>query len=584
MFRSLGGKIIFSFCVLMVAGGAVSTTLVSRNMSRSLGAIVDRTGSALAHMLADQLQEPLAYRDRLTVRAALSGARDSNPDVVYAFVTDARGSVRDHSFPLGRFPQDLLAVASSAVPRTIATERGSVRDIPFPVADGVLGVLHVGLAMTWVDEVTAAAVGNVLLTTLMAMAAGVLGILFLATLITRPVSQLRDAATRLGGGEVDVLAPVVGRDEIADLATAFNRMAAQIRERIEESDAWRRYVERVLDHMDSSIVVLSPDRRVEYANRIARERHGPLEGTFCSTELARERPCDDCPVTDVLRDDEPMERRFEAPSGRVYDLKWVPIEGRDGVTAVMESARDVTERVQTERRLQRTQRLAVAGELSAGIVHAVNNPLDGVRRAIELARAHSEEPERVERMLDLADEGTGRIAAITRTLLGFARGDSEPDPVPVRVVSLVESAERVARLRADSHGVSLTVRVDADVGEVTVDPQAMEEVLVNLLMNAIDASQGEGRVEMTASRSSDEVRMSVRDTGTGVAEGLEARIFEPFFTTKDGANGTGLGLAVARRVVEAHGGTVSFIPREGGGAEFVVSLPLESTTVEVGRG
>jgi signal transduction histidine kinase len=584
MFRRLRNRIILSFCILMVGGGTVSTMLVSRTMSRTLGTVVDRSGLALAQVLADQLREPLAYGDRLAIRGLLSGAQQANADLVYVFVTEAGGAVRNHSFPPDGFPEDLLQVSDSVRPTTLATERGRVRDLPFPVAEGILGVLHVGLSMSWVDAAIREAVMNVLMTTLAAMAAGVLGILFLAHLMTRPLYALRDAADKLGSGDTAAVAPVEGTDEITDLARTFNQMAGQIRDQIGESEALRAYVERLLDQMESAIVVVSDACQVEYANGVAREIYGPLDGETCSAILGAERPCDECPVPEVLATSTVIDRRFQAPSGRSYDLKWLPILGRDGRPAVVEHALEVTERVEFQQRFQRAQHLAVAGELAAGVVHSVNNPLDGIRRALDLAGSRPDDVERVERMLGLAREGTDRIAAVTRMLLGFARGDSVPRPIPVEVDTLIDAAVNLVRLKAEAADVIIQHQPSSGAPLVLADPQTLEEALVNLLLNSVDACAGGGAVVIEARLVPTGLEISVQDSGPGIPPEDAERVFDPFFTTKEAERGTGLGLPVARRAVEAHGGDLVLKHTPGGGATFVIRLPsapgLEPSTRE----
>ena len=574
MLGSLRGKIILSFCVLMLVGGSLSTTLVSRNMSVSLGRAVDRNGMALARVLADLLSEPLAYGDRLTIRRVLTGALESNADVSYTFITDPSGVVRNHSFPLDGFPGDLLSVAPLTIPATLRTEAGLVRDVPFPISQGVLGTLHLGISMSWVDATTAEAVGNVLLTTLLAMVAGVVGILFLANLITRPVLALRDAADRLGRGQIDAQAPVEGADEIADLARTFNRMSRQIQDRVAESEALRAFRERVLDQLDSGIIVVSESLEVEHANRAVTDRHGALEGTVCSAAMSAERPCDQCPVPEVLSTGVVVRRRYRSPTGRTYEMKWLPVLGRDGSPAVVERALEVTEQVELNERYQQARRLAVAGEISAGIVHSVNNPLDGVRRALDLAESRPDDRERVQRMLALAREGTDRIAGITRTLLDFARGTAASDRVSIDVSSLVEAAVNLTRLRADAQGVEIQVDVDDALPRANVDPSGVEEVLTNLLLNAVDACEGGGTVSLEASLLDGDLAISVRDTGSGVPPDVAGLIFDPFFTTKEAGRGTGLGLPVARRIVEAHGGELELARTNGGGTTFTMTIPL----------
>jgi signal transduction histidine kinase len=575
VFPNLRSKIIFSFTLLMVIGAVVSTLLVGRNMARTLGVTADRSGSAFARTLAGQIAEPVAYGDHLTIRRLLTRATEANADVVYTFIVEPSGAVGDHSFPADAFPEDLLVVAQSVEPASLRTELGRVRDLPIPITEGVLGTLHVGVSMAWVDAAALDSVRNILFATALALAAGIVGILSLASLITRPLHGLREAAVRFGKGDLSAGAPVSGRDEIADLAAAFNNMADQIRERIAEGEALQQYVERVLDHMESPILVVSESGHVEYGNRVVVAAHGPLEGVKCCTVMSDERPCNDCPVPEVVSTGQVVHRNHRADSGRSYQLTYVPMLGRDGRRSVVERAFDVTEQLQLQERFQRAQHLAVAGEIAAGVVHSVNNPLDGVRRALDLAAAGSDDPERLQRMLALAMEGTDRISNITRTLLGFVHADDRGRALPVSPRTLVESAVNLVRLEAQGRHVTIEVDVAEDLPQTRTDPQGMEEVLVNLLLNAVDACDGGGRVVVRAAMSGDEsLEISVSDSGPGVPSHLSEQIFQPFFTTKDASQGTGLGLAVARRVAEAHGGEVVLEPSSGAGAKFAVRIPM----------
>jgi two-component system, OmpR family, sensor histidine kinase ResE len=585
MFRHLRSKIIFSFCLLMIAGGGLSTTLVDRNISSTLGASVDRNGISVAEALASQLTEPLAYGDRISVRRLLTEAQASNSDMSYALVVSPSGEVADHSFPKNAFPEDLLKVVPRVEAATLRTERGTVRDLPVPLMKGLFGTLHIGVSMTWVETARADATKNVLFTTALAMAVGIAGILFLASLITRPLSVLREAAVKLGEGDASASAPVSGSDEIAELANTFNDMARQIRERMAESEQLREYVEGVLDHMDSGILAVNEAGAVQYANRVVEQAHGPLVGLECRILMDGERPCAECPATGVMASGRVANRRYKAASGRSYDLTYVPMIGRDGRRSVVERARDVTEQLELHERFQRAQRLAVAGEIAASVVHSVNNPLDGVQRALALAADRPTDHERLNRMLSLAMEGTERIAALTRVLLGFAREGPDYQPVPIDPITLVEAAVKLARLKAVAGGVSITVELEQEIPRALMDPQAMEEVFVNLLMNAVDACEGGGGVVVRIRVAQDEmVEIQVSDSGPGVDPNVAERIFEPFFTTKEADRGTGLGLSVARRVVEAHSGFISLVHcGTSGGAVFSVRLPAHRDPVASGE-
>jgi len=245
--------------------------------------------------------------------------------------------------------------------------------------------------------------------------------------------------------------------------------------------------------------------------------------------------------------------------------------GRDGRRSVVESSLDVTQQRELLERAQRAERLAVAGEIAAGVVHTINNPLDGVRRALELAAKNPADHERVAKMLGIAKEGTDRIVNVTHTLLGFARADTSSTPVPVAVDSIVEAAVGLVLLKAQANAVSIELNLAPSLPAISVDPQAIMEVLVNLLLNAVDACQENCTIKVqTRTADASRVEILVADDGAGVPPEIAEKIFEPFFTTKEVGRGTGLGLSVARRIVEAHQGTIDLSQTEGGGSTFRV--------------
>ncbi len=402
MFRRLRSKIIMSFCLLMGAGGLFTTVLVQESVSRAVAASVDRNASALAQTLAVQLTRPLAYSDQLATKQILVRVRKTSRDIVYLFIVDAEGRITGHSFSGSGFPRDLLMLVNETSSKTIHVETGVVRDVSIPIAGGVLGTLHIGSSMTWAEQATLEAVEDVMAMTVLAVVVGIVGILILAQLITRPILALTGAARHMGKGGAFTTTPVTGRDEVAELAVAFNQLVAQVQARISESNELRAYVENVIDHLESSIIVMEESGVIEYANRTATEWHGDLVGQSSEDCLEDKRPNLQDSTRHVLMTGESCKTFYSAPSGRIYELSYLPMEGGDGRRMVIERASDITEQRQMADRLQRAERLAVAGELAAGIVHTINNPLDGVRRAIQLAPQALDDTNRTKKLLDLA--------------------------------------------------------------------------------------------------------------------------------------------------------------------------------------
>jgi two-component system sensor kinase FixL len=242
--------------------------------------------------------------------------------------------------------------------------------------------------------------------------------------------------------------------------------------------------------------------------------------------------------------------------------------------------RDITERKEIQAKLSQAERLAAVGELAAGIAHEINNPINAVINCAQLIQ-DGDAPS--EHSRSIIEEGE-RIAAIVKDLLQFARDDRD-HPQPTSVPEVVERTLRLVGENFKRHGIALQVQVAPDLPMVRARPQQLQQVLLNLLINAKDALQhqeprrDDRRVELRAeaiTASPATVRIAVRDNGPGIPPHLGERIFEPFVTTKRARGGTGLGLSISRSIVENYGGRIEVRSVAGEFAEFTVALPQAS--------
>ncbi len=236
----------------------------------------------------------------------------------------------------------------------------------------------------------------------------------------------------------------------------------------------------------------------------------------------------------------------------------------------------------SERRRADAQRLVVLGELAAGVAHEINNPLTFVMGNLVMVRDHLQELEHMddssEKMLDRADEGLDRVRQIVSDLAKFSRRDSETEQQVCDACATVEEALRIASARL--HGLA-SVASELPHARVLVGIGAgrLVQVLVNLLVNAADALEsrpGGGHVRVYLPRPpspSGRVRLAIEDNGPGLPADVIDKLFDPFFTTKVPGKGTGLGLALCRKYVEAVGGSIRAENCEAGGARFILDLP-----------
>jgi PAS domain S-box-containing protein len=282
------------------------------------------------------------------------------------------------------------------------------------------------------------------------------------------------------------------------------------------------------------------------------------------------------------------ELRNRAKDGSIYwvDTTIVPFLNSDGKPYQYVAIRhDITQRKVAEEQvlqqaveLQRAAQLSIVGELAAGLAHEIKNPLAGIQGAVDILirRRDKNDPER--EALEGMRHEVERIDGTVSALLGRAR----PRVVSVRETSLPETVERAVNLaRSQSAGGHVRIEFERPDEPITVplDPAQIEDAVLNLIINAIEATAGNGEVKIrVASSEADDaeesegaVLIEVSDNGRGISESDLQRIFNPFFTTR--TEGTGLGLPAVRRIARAHGGRVEVKSTLGEGSTFTIYLP-----------
>ncbi len=232
--------------------------------------------------------------------------------------------------------------------------------------------------------------------------------------------------------------------------------------------------------------------------------------------------------------------------------------------------------------LAHTEKMAAVGALAAGVAHEVNNPLAGILACLEnIENAPADEGMR-RRYLELIRDGIQRIERTVQNLLDFSR----PREMTLEPTSINHNIRHVVELvsyQLNRAGVELGLELDPGEPEVLADHFQMEQLLLNLVLNAIQAMPDGGRLTLRTRVEGETIVVEVEDTGTGIAPEIRGRIFDPFFTTRDVGEGTGLGLAVSDAIVRAHGGAIELESEEGRGTVFRVRLPRHGGGQKRGR-
>ena len=236
----------------------------------------------------------------------------------------------------------------------------------------------------------------------------------------------------------------------------------------------------------------------------------------------------------------------------------------------------------------RSEKLASVGLLAAGIAHELNNPLTGVLTFSHLLRQKMPEGSQDAEDLDLVIRETKRCASIIKRLLDFAR-EKQPEKKFTDVNKVIEAAERLLERPASLSGVEMVMDLASDLPPIWIDGDLIEQVVLNMLVNAQHAIEGEGRIvvssRLAGTRSPTPgqpavamVEIAISDNGCGIPAQNIQRIFDPFFTSKEVGKGTGLGLSVSHGIVVAHGGAIEVDSEVDKGTTFKVFLPVQEST------
>ena len=478
-----------------------------------------------------------------------------------------------------------------------------------PVQDGLGVDWLIGTVVPESDFMTQIRTSNqmtILLVVLAAFLALALG-LIVAQGVTRPIARLQASARALGSRTWNPV-PTAGRiHEVCQLGNSLNRMAADLRQTMDELRASESRYSLLANHAADVIWTMDLEGRFTYVSPSVEALYGytveevmaePVfetmtEGSEQLVEqgLVRLRQAIAAGEEITLDEQFELEQRRKDGSAIWTESRLSVMFDDDGTfLGVLGVTRDISarrraeqERLAIEAHLRQSQKLESIGTLASGIAHEINNPLTGIINYAQLISDRVENPKLKQYADGIHEEGL-RVAEIVRSLLSFSRHEQERHR-PTRMIDIVDASLSLfaALLRRD--GIKLDVDVPEDLPTFDCRSQEMQQVLINLLANARDALNlrypdggNDKRVGVRArvrrEDGQDWLRLSVIDRGTGIDEEVLDRVFDPFFTTKSRDQGTGLGLSVSYGLVREHGGRMSVESVPGGGAAFHVDLPL----------
>jgi len=448
--------------------------------------------------------------------------------------------------------------------------------LPFKTRGQDPGVIRLALPLSRIEAAMASLRTILAAALLLAVLCSLLLSYFLSSIASRPLRSMAAAASRIGRGEFGSRIHVTSRDEIGELGTVMNEMADKIEEQLERISSEKNRLDTILRGMGEGIIVTDGSGAVTLANPAFRMlfSHGKeIEGKSL-IEITRQ-PALINALKKVLETREEIveELVVRMPDEKSLLTHWVPLMEESTLLGAVAVFHDITDL----KRLEKIRR-----DFVANVSHELRTPVSVIKGYAEtlLSEGRTLPPEQGARFVEIIHnhaERLGNLIGDLLTLSSIESGVISLEPVPTRLDPAVNRAVHLLedKLRGKHMSVAISESL-GDLPQVLADPGKLEQVLINLLDNAVKFTNENGSVTVSAEDLGEQVRIDVSDTGIGIPSAALPRIFERFYRVDAARSremgGTGLGLSIVKHIVQAHGGTVSVASTPGKGSTFSFTL------------
>lgn len=566
MTRRIFFKLLGAFLLVILAGTVTLDFAIRRAWEASLRSEIERALVEKTQLFAGRVQ---ADKSHTMQEVAVEAGRQAQ---ARATIIDSAGRV------LADSEADPATMENHATrPEFIAALRGEVGSsvrlshtvhvnllyVAVPIPGGAVRLAY---PLAAIEQTTAQVRSTLLEGSALALVVAMLLAGLAAHFTSRRLNRIVKFAERVASGDLSARISEGSLDEIGQVAASLDRTARRLEEAFHEVETRRQQMETLLNSMHEPVIAVSDARTVQWAN-----------GAMERLTAGRARP--QAPVVEVLRDPDFLaaltaaldkreittSRVRSAAPGRVFDVTAAPMSG--GAVAVLHDLTEI-ERVEKTRR-----------DFIANVSHELRTPLTSIQGYAETLHETLPDGGGAREFVDIIRKNAERMARLTEDLLTLARVESgehklEFATVPTR--ELLEDALRDLRETARNRGLELSVAESCDTA-VHADPDAIHQVLANLIDNASKYAAAGGRIELGARAEEAMVEFYVRDFGPGIASEHLPRLFERFYRVDKArsveAGGTGLGLAIVKHIVLNHGGTVHAESELGQGCTFSFTLP-----------
>ncbi len=469
-------------------------------------------------------------------------------------------------------------VMAGGAPMTVSggQVRGNIMNAMLPIKeqDRVVGYIWANEFLDAIERQAGAMRFAVQTMTLVGFGLSLVVVFFVVAQLTNNMERIKRGLMRLRFDLGSPIPPIKG--EIGEIVDAINGLAQTLLET-------RSMHNNILDSLADAVITVDSKNMVTYINPAGCElfRCDPLDvvGNPYPT-LFRPDVNFSSPIVDTLqtgREHHGIEVDYPLPhrTPRVIASTSLLFDGRGQKLGVVAVIRDISEQFLLRRQVAQAERLAAIGEMAAGIAHELRTPLTSIRGFVQYLQGSSDPKEWQEYGGIIIREVDG-LNRIVSELLDLVR--PQPlHPMPTDLNQLVRETMLLARDDASDPRIAFVLELEDNLPRIEVDRGQIKQVLLNIIVNGIQAITGIGEIHVrTRAKSAEEVSLSITDNGCGIPQNIRERIFDPFFSTKP--TGTGLGMAIARRIVDSHQGTIEIDSSEGSGTTVTLLFPALKET------
>jgi PAS domain S-box-containing protein len=342
-----------------------------------------------------------------------------------------------------------------------------------------------------------------------------------------------------------------------------------------------RLLQSVFDGISDLLILLAPDGSLKMANQTFLQKYdlgmSDAIGMNITTILSQQQSLSSVKLQAIdLLAKEPHTKEIQLNDGTIFDTFFYPILQPDAsVHSIICFAKDVTSIKETEQRIQQTEKLVAVGQLAAGVAHEINNPLGVILCYTDILKENDSYNEELIHDISVIERHAENCRRIVADLLDFSRSaESRLEKQVESINDVIENVLTMVQQQFKKNRIKLICKLDHDLPRCCMDTRRMQQVVLNLVMNGIQAIDKDGTVSIVTTTEDDSIVVDIKDDGPGIKKGTEDSIFDPFFSTKDPGQGTGLGLSVSYGIVQEHDGEIRVKSTAGQGAHFSIILPV----------